>query len=121
LVVVAVALLGLLAFAALIPASAAKNTEHSYVAARSTLDRSGTASPVSSEPQSAPQMSKKEALDAYEKLPLSFIPNEGQTDKAVRYYAQGARYGFFFTHNFHKKASRIHSQFISVRYVAVRR
>jgi hypothetical protein len=42
-------------------------------------------------------MSKKDALDAYGKLPLSFIPNEGQTDKAVRYYAQGAGYGFFFT------------------------
>src|SRR5215217_8590008 len=82
--VVAVALL---AFAALIPASEAKDAEHSYVAARSsTPDRSG-----------APQMRKKGALDAYEKLPLSFIPNEGQTDKAVRYYAQGAGYGFFFT------------------------
>jgi len=43
-------------------------------------------------------MSEKEALDAYEELPLSFIPNEGQTDKAVRYYAQGAGYGFYFTH-----------------------
>ena len=43
-------------------------------------------------------MSEQEALDAYEKLPLSFIPNEGQTDKAVRYYAQGAGYSFFFTH-----------------------
>src|SRR5919106_1786947 len=42
-------------------------------------------------------MSEREALDAYGKLPLSFIPNEGQTDKAVRYYAQGAGYGFFFT------------------------
>ena len=42
-------------------------------------------------------MSEKEALDAYGKLPLSFVPNEGQTDKAVRYYAQGAGYGFFFT------------------------
>jgi hypothetical protein len=42
-------------------------------------------------------MSEKEAIDAYEKLPLSFIPNEGQTDEAVRYYAQGAGYGFFFT------------------------
>jgi hypothetical protein len=36
-------------------------------------------------------------MDAYEKLPLSFVPNEGQTGKAVRYYAQGAGYGFFFT------------------------
>jgi hypothetical protein len=43
-------------------------------------------------------MSEKEALDAYGKLPLSFIPNEGQsTNEAVRYYAQGAGYGFFFT------------------------
>jgi hypothetical protein len=43
-------------------------------------------------------MSEKEALDAYGKLPLSFVANEGQTDEAVRYYAQGAGYGFFFTH-----------------------
>src|SRR5215212_6236640 len=99
LVVVAVALLALLAFAAfMIPASEAPNVEHSYVAARSTTDQSGTALPVSSQPQAAPQMSKKEALDAYKKLPLSFVPNEGQTDKAVRYYAQGAGYGFFFTY-----------------------
>ena len=42
-------------------------------------------------------MSEREALDAYGKLPISFVPNEGQTDEAVRYYAQGAGYGFFFT------------------------
>jgi hypothetical protein len=42
-------------------------------------------------------MSEEEALDAYNKLPLSFIPNEDQTDEAVRYYAQGAGYGFFFS------------------------
>ena len=77
--VVAVALLALLAFAALISASEAPNVEHSYVAARSTPDQSGTASPVSSEPQAAPQMSKKEALDAYEKLPLSFTPTRARS------------------------------------------
>ena len=44
-------------------------------------------------------MSEEAALDAYGKLPLSFIPNEGQTDEAVRYYAQGAGYGFFFTND----------------------
>jgi hypothetical protein len=93
--VVAVALLALAAFAALIPASEAPNVEHSYYysagssSTSSTHDQSGAA---------APQMSKKEALNAYGKLPLSFVPNEGQTDKAVRYYAQGAGYGFFFTH-----------------------
>jgi hypothetical protein len=79
--------------AALIPASQAPNTEH-YLAG-STHDQTRTAAPVS-EP-AASQMSEQEAIDAYGKLPLSFIPNEGQTDKAVRYYAQGAGYGFFFT------------------------
>jgi hypothetical protein len=37
-------------------------------------------------------------LDAYHKLPLSFVPNGGHIDEeAVRYYAQGAGYGFYFT------------------------
>jgi hypothetical protein len=35
---------------------------------------------------------KRIALNAYKKLPLSFIPNESQTDEAVRYYAEGAGY-----------------------------
>src|SRR5215208_4420544 len=88
LVVVAVALLALLAaFTTLIAASEAPNADH-HSSAGSTQDQSRAA---------APQMSEKEALDAYGKLPLSFVPNEGQTDEAVRYYAQGAGYGFFFT------------------------
>jgi hypothetical protein len=41
-------------------------------------------------------MSEDEALDAYAKLPLSFVPNEGQANEAVRYYARGAGYGIFF-------------------------
>src|SRR5215212_3377796 len=92
LVVIALALLALVAFAVLIPASQAPSAEH--YSAGNMADQS--AALVSQPPM--PQMSKKEAIDAYEKLPLSFIPNEGQTDKAVRYYAQGAGYGFFFTH-----------------------
>jgi hypothetical protein len=89
LTLVVVALLGLLAaFATLIVASQAPNADHHSLAG-STADQSRAA---------APQMSEKEALDAYGKLPLSFVPNEGQTDEAVRYYAQGAGYGFFFTH-----------------------
>jgi Beta-propeller repeat len=88
LVVVAVALLALLAaFATLIAASKAPNADH-HSSAGSTQDQSRAA---------APQMSEKEALNAYEKVPLSFVPNEGQTEEAVRYYAQGAGYGFFFT------------------------
>ncbi len=38
-----------------------------------------------------------QALDAYGKLPLSFVPNAGQTDQSVRYYAQGSGFSFFFT------------------------
>ena len=93
LVVMSVALLALVAFAALIPASQAPSAEQS--SAESKDYQSGAATPVS-EP-AAPQMSEEEALDAYGKLPLSFVPNQGQTDRAVRYYAQGAGYGFYFT------------------------
>ena len=34
----------------------------------------------------------RKVLNAYKKLPLSFIPNESQTDEAMRYYARGAGY-----------------------------
>ena len=34
---------------------------------------------------------------AYGKLPLHFIPNQGQTDERVKYYTQGGGYAFFFT------------------------
>ena len=30
-------------------------------------------------------------------LPVAFVENRGQVDSAVRYYAQGDRYGFYFT------------------------
>jgi hypothetical protein len=91
--VTAVALVAILAaFAALIPASQAPNAERHHSSVGNTHDQSMALSQPA-----APQMSEQEALKAYEKLPLSFIPNEGQTDKAVRYYAQGAGYGFFFT------------------------
>jgi hypothetical protein len=89
LVVVAVALLALLAaLAILIPASKAPNADRHSSAASSTQEQS----------RAAPQMSEEKALDAYQKLPLSFIPNEGRApDEEVRYYAQDAGYGFFFT------------------------
>ena len=96
--VAAVALLALGTFTALIPASEAKNAEHSYLAG-STSDQSGTAAPFSSGPTAAaPRMSEEEAIDAYEELPLAFVANESQsTNEAMRYYAQGAGYGFFFS------------------------
>jgi hypothetical protein len=39
----------------------------------------------------------RDKSDSYAKLPLSFIPNRGQTDENVRYYAQGKGFGFYFT------------------------
>jgi Beta-propeller repeat len=90
-----VALLALAAFSALIAASQAPNAEHHHSSAGSTADHSGAGASVSQ--PATPQMSEKEAIDAYGKLPLAFISNEGQTDEAVRYYAQGAGYSFFFT------------------------
>ena len=37
------------------------------------------------------------AQAAASKLPLTFVPNKGQTDKSVRYYAEGAGHSFYFT------------------------
>jgi hypothetical protein len=88
----------LLALAVLISASEAPNNAKHYFSSSSagtTADKSGAGTPVSQ--PAAPRMSEEEVLEAYEKLPLSFIPNKGQTDEAVRYYAEGAGYGFFFT------------------------
>ena len=93
--VVALALLALVTLVLVIPASQAPNAER-YYSVGTKDSQSGTAASVS-EAGGAPQMSDEEALEAYGKLPLSFVPNEGQTDEAVRYYAQGAGYGFFFT------------------------
>jgi beta-propeller repeat-containing protein len=87
--------LALLALATLISASETIKVKHSPAA--STNSEAVAAAPVS-QPAAAPQMSEREALDAYGKLPLSFVANEGQMkEEAVRYYAQGAGYGFFFT------------------------
>jgi hypothetical protein len=89
----------LAALAALLAASGAPNAEHysSSAASSSTHEQAGAGAPAS-QPEAAPQMSEREAREAYKKLPLSFVPNQGQSaDEAVRYYAQGAGYGFFFT------------------------
>jgi hypothetical protein len=37
------------------------------------------------------------APPSFATLPVAFVENRGQTDAAVRYYAQGDRYGFYFT------------------------
>ena len=48
-------------------------------------------------PPSASPQPTNSALRAYGQLPMSFIPNAGQMDAAVRYYAQGGGHGFAFT------------------------
>ena len=40
---------------------------------------------------------RREALGDHAALPLAFTPNAGQSDSRVRYSAQGAGFGFFFT------------------------
>jgi hypothetical protein len=98
--VIALALLTLLTLAVVIPASQAPNAEHYYYSV-GTKDYQAATEPTAqplSEAGAAPQMSEKEALEAYGKLPLSFVPNKGQTnEETVRHYAQGAGYGFIFT------------------------
>jgi len=98
--VIALALLTLLTLAVVIPASQAPNAEHHYYSVGTKDYQAATEPTVQplSEAGAAPQMSEKEALEAYGKLPLSFVPNKGQTnEETVRHYAQGAGYGFFFT------------------------
>ena len=36
-------------------------------------------------------------MNAYAKLPVSFVQNKGQVDARVRYYARGNRYAFYLT------------------------
>jgi Beta-propeller repeat len=44
-----------------------------------------------------PEKTKHDVADAYGKLPLAFVQNRGQTDRSVRYYAQGPGRAFYFT------------------------
>src|SRR5205085_6306065 len=44
-----------------------------------------------------PRSDRQDAADAYGKLPLSFVPNAGQTDARVHYYAQAGGRSAFFT------------------------
>jgi Ca2+-binding RTX toxin-like protein len=41
----------------------------------------------------------RQIQNAYGKLPLAFVPNKGQTDGRVRYYAEGPGFGFYFTNH----------------------
>jgi beta-propeller repeat-containing protein len=61
------------------------------------LSLPASAPSTQSPPANVPAKAEQRATHAYDKLPLAFVPNRGQTDKRVRYYAQGAGHGFYFT------------------------
>jgi beta-propeller repeat-containing protein len=67
-------------------------------ASASRIELRGGISPIAS-PGAASALTPNErrALDDYAKLPVAFIENAGQVDTRVRYYAQGNRFGFYFT------------------------
>jgi hypothetical protein len=48
-------------------------------------------------PSTTPAAVERRAERAYAKLPLTFVPNAGQTDERVLYHAQGAGFNFYFT------------------------
>jgi hypothetical protein len=48
-------------------------------------------------PTSVTEKTDRKAFDAYGNLPLSFVPNAGQSDQGVRFSAQGPHSSFFFT------------------------
>src|SRR3954453_8726880 len=47
--------------------------------------------------QRSPADQQRHIAEAFSKLPVSFVENRGQTDAAVRYYAQGKRFAFYMT------------------------
>src|SRR5436190_1758378 len=53
----------------------------------------------STERPGASKAASDRAAHAYAKLPLSFVPNAGQADRQIRYYAQGAGFSFSFMHD----------------------
>jgi hypothetical protein len=55
----------------------------------------GGAIAIGAMPSSRPAL--HEGPSARSQLPVSFVENRGQTDAAVRYYAQGNRYAFYMT------------------------
>jgi hypothetical protein len=56
----------------------------------------GTHEQVSSGP-ARPAQTREQVLEAYGKLPLSFVRNAGQVDRSARYYAQGNGFSVYFT------------------------
>lgn len=62
-----------------------------------TLSLPASAPSTERPPASVRAKAEQSAARAYGKLPFAFVQNRGQTDKSVRYYAQGAGHAFYFT------------------------
>jgi hypothetical protein len=62
-----------------------------------TGSASGSRAPATGGPHD--QITEQQGLEAFDNLPLSFIPNAGQTDDPVRYYTTGPGRSFFFAKN----------------------
>jgi hypothetical protein len=77
-------------------AIAAKRSPPLAIEPLATSPAASVSGPGSAGSQLAPA-TKRTVTRAYGKLPLSFIPNRGQTDERVRYYAQGRAASFYFT------------------------
>jgi Beta-propeller repeat len=95
--VVSLAALGVLAV--LLGASAGLTASPSSIGSSepAALTSAATAAQRQTPSSPVPAAAERRVTRDYANLPLAFIPNAGQTDKSVRYYAQGARYGFYFT------------------------
>ena len=98
--IVGMVILGLLAVASVVLTPTALTPTAAGVAASGTVPAgtvpAGTG-PAGTLPTGLSPAGGGQALDAYGNLPLSFVPNAGQTDQSVRYHAHGAGFSFFFT------------------------
>lgn len=65
----------------------------SVISGKSREDIQGLTSPA----EKADEATRRRVLETYGKLPLSFIQNNGQMDKRVRYYEKGAGHAMYFT------------------------
>jgi hypothetical protein len=70
----------------------------SSVQAHATLPQPASPAfgPGGAEPAAVSPEAERQALEAYGKLPLSFVPNAGQTNASIRLYAQGSGFRFAF-------------------------
>jgi hypothetical protein len=91
----AAVLLGALAVA--VPALDSSSSTPAGTETGTIAPRAPAAASPSTARGSASDASERRAKEAYGQLPLSFVPNRGQTDRRVRYYAQAQGFGFYLT------------------------